>query len=188
MKVVKIIVASVMWIAVLGLGYWLYRIIQDPVEYQQAFKENKAATITRINDIKNAQSYYLDVHGEYAKNFDQLIGGIQNDSIQVVKTIGDQDDTTVVTTFDTIRFAVIDTFMMKSGTDVNNLRYVPGSEGATFTMDAKILKEQRVEVPVFEVIAERAKYLKGLNQEFVDLEEDLIYGSLNQAKESGNWE
>jgi hypothetical protein len=188
MKAVKLGVATVLWLAVIGMGFWLYRIIQDPVEFEMEYKKRHADTVNRLNDIRQAQSFYLINHGQYANTFDDLIKAINLDSLMIVKTIGDPDDTTIVTTFDTLMIAFKDTLQFKGTKNLENLKVIPHSEGELFDLEANVITLQRVKVPVYQVVATRDKYLKGLDKELAATKKDLILGSLTQASESGNWE
>jgi hypothetical protein len=188
MKAVKLGAAVILWLAVIGMGFWLYRIIQDPVEFEIEFKRRHADTVARLNDIRRAQSLYLVNHGKYANNWDELINAVKLDSLMIIKTIGDPDDTSVVTTFDTLFIALSDTLNFQGTRNVDNLKVIPHSDGELFDLEADVITLQRVSVPVYQVTAPRSKYLKGLNPELVATKRDLILGSLTQASESGNWE
>lgn len=188
MKLGKVLASVVLWLAVFGMGFWLYRIIQGPVEFEKEYKERLSSTVDRLQDIKKAQGFYLLNKNEYANDFDKLINLIKFDSLMIIKTIGDPDDTSVVTTFDTLRIALMDTVKFKGTKDLNDLRFVPYSDGEVFDLEADVITLQRVNVPVYQVIATRDKYLKGLNAEEVSKKKDLILGSLTQASEQGNWE
>ena len=188
MKIGKVIVAVALWIVVVGLGFWLYKIIQDPVQFEKDYQVRHSSTIERMDDIRLAQSYFLKSQGKYAGNFDELIASMKNDLISEVVVKGNPDDTTIVTTYDTLKYYIKDKIEFKRTPNIDDLRKIPFSEGAEFEMQADILTLQRVEVPVYEVIAPKAKYLKNLDQEYWSLKNDLIMGSVTQATDKGNWE
>jgi hypothetical protein len=188
MKSGKVLASIVLWLAVFGMGFWLYRIIQGPVEFEKQYDERLSTTVDRLQDIKKAQGFYLLNNDQYANDFDKLINLIKFDSLMIIKTIGDPDDTSVVTTFDTLRIALIDTVKFKGTKNIEDLKYVPFSDNELFELESDIITLQRVKVPVYQVVATRAKYLKGLDAEEVSKKKDLILGSLTQASEQGNWE
>ncbi|MGB1248787.1 MAG: hypothetical protein ACPG4Z_07860 [Chitinophagales bacterium] len=188
MKGAKIAVALVLWIGVAGLAFWLYKIIQEPVVYQAGFDVQETATVDRMKDIREAQNYYIEVHGTYSNNWDSLINTIKYDEIMEIKTIGNPDDTLEVTTYDTI-MRPINELVAFNGTDnVDSLKYIPYSKGEIFKLEANVIKVQRVNIPVYQVIAYKENYLMDLNPDFVRLEKDLIMGSLTEASDAGNWE
>lgn len=188
MKNVKLILSVVLWVAVLGMGYWLYRVIQEPIEFNAEYNKRHTATINRLNDVRNAQGFYLDVHGNYANQWDDLINSIKLDSLMVIKTFGDPDDTTIVTTFDTSFIMLRDTLKLTGTKIIDSLKVIPFSGGELFDLESDILTQQRVKIPVYEVIALKSKYLKNLNKDLVATKKDLVLGSLSQPSESGSWE
>ncbi|MFO8087580.1 MAG: hypothetical protein R6T91_07225, partial [Bacteroidales bacterium] len=60
----------------------------------------------------------------------------------------------------------------------------------TFKMNAGMLKRSNIELPVFEVVAPKEAYLKGMNKELIarDDSKDLQVGSMKEASTDGNWE
>ncbi|MCB9257359.1 MAG: hypothetical protein H6579_09530 [Chitinophagales bacterium] len=188
MKIGKLVVVFALWLAVAGLGYWLYKIIQDPVQFEKDYSLRFEATTNRMEDIRLAQSYYFKATGKYAGDLDALIASIKNDLITEVVVNGNADDTAVVTTYDTLRYYAIDKIVFSGTNNLDSLKYIPYSGGETFDLQADQLKLQRVEVPVYEVVATKAKYLKNLNEEYLDLKDDLVLGSVTMATEKASWE
>lgn len=187
MKTGKIIVAAVLWLVVAGLGFWLYKIIQDPVQFEADYNKRFKKTTQRMEDVRIAQGYYLKAKGEYAGSFDDLIASIKNDLITEVIVNGNADDTSVITTYDTVRYYIKDDIELTVTSNFDSLRRIPFTD-EEFDLQADILKLQRVEVPVYELQAPKAKYLKGLKKEYWELKDDLIMGSVIEATDKGNWE
>ena len=183
----KIIVAAALWLVVAGLGFWLYKIIQDPVQFEADYNKRFKKTTERMEDVRIAQGYYLKANGEYAGSFDDLIKSIKNDLITEVIIKGNPDDTTIVTTYDTVKYYIKDDIELLATANLDSIRRIPFT-GEEFDLQAAILKLQRVEVPVYELIAPKQKYLKGLKQEYWGLKEDLVMGSVYEATDKGNWE
>lgn len=194
MKPINIVLSVVLWIIVIGLGYKLYTVIQDPVAFKEAKDIRSDATKNRLKDIKVAQDYYKQTHKTFANNFDDLINTIKNEELTIIKTIGDPDDTTVVTTYDTILIPILDEILERGkfrGTkDVNQLRFIPMSDNAEFSLATDTLVQQRVKLSVFEAKATKQQYLKGLDEERIlnPAIEDLSIGSLESASGKGSWE
>lgn len=193
MKIAKIGVGLVLWLVVAGLGYYLYTIIQEPVLFKQSYEKKHAATTNRMYDIKSAQAYYLKANGKYAKNLDDLIHSIKNDIITEVVINGNPDDTTQVATYDTLRYTIHEDIskkeLFKATRNIDSLKYIPFSGGSeVFDYQSDVIKQQRVDVPVYEVSAPKAKYLKGLKQEYVADKDDLVLGSVSEPTERANWE
>jgi hypothetical protein len=188
MKLGKVIVAAALWIVVAGLGFWLYKIIQDPVQFEKDYQVRHDAAIERMEDIRTAQSYFLKSKGKYAGNFDELITSMKNDLITELVVKGNPDDTSIVTTYDTLKYYIKDKIVFNRTPNLDDLRKIPFSEGGEFEMQADVLTLQRVNVPVYEVIAPKVSYLKNLDKEYWSLKQDLVMGSVTQATDKGNWE
>lgn len=188
MKNLKLLISVVLWLGVIGMGYWLYRVIQEPIEFKAEYEKRRTATINRLIDIREAQGFYLDVNGNYANQWDDLINSIKLDSLMVIKTFGDPDDTTIVTTFDTSFIMLRDTINFVGTRNLDSLKVIPFSGGQLFELESDILTQQRVKIPVYQVQAFKSQYLKGLNKDLVTTKRDLVLGSLSRPSESGSWE
>jgi hypothetical protein len=194
MKSVKIGLTVLLWLVVLGLVYKLYTVVNDPVQFKAALEVRSTATQNRLLDIKVAQEYYREKNNTYATNFDDLINTIKNDKLTIIKTMGDEDDTTVVVTYDTILVPIIDEIISKErfrGTeDVNQLRYIPLTESKSFSLAMDTITLQRVKLAVFQAKAAKDDYLDGLDKSFIKNPaiEDLSIGSLTSASGKGSWE
>lgn len=187
MKLGKVAITGVLWIIVAGLGFWLYKIIQDPVQFEEDYDARFKMTTERMEDVRIAQGFYFKSKGEYAGNFDDLIASIKNDLITEIVINGNADDTSIVTTYDTLKYYINDKIELSTTSNADSLRKIPLT-GEDFEMQAGILKLQRVKVPVYEVRAPKVKYLKNLKSEYWSLKDDLVMGSVVEATDKGNWE
>lgn len=188
MKAVKFISAFVLWVVVFGLGYWLYSIINKPVQFEKDYNNRRTATIDRLEDIREAQSLYLKATGFYAGDFDELVNTIKNQEFTEVKIIGNEDDTSVVTTYDTIRYYIKDRLDLVGTSTLDSLKYIPYSGGQIFALETDTIKQQRVELSVYQVIATKEQFLNGMESDRAKDRDDLVLGSLMQATDQGNWE
>lgn len=194
MKSVKLALTVVLWVFVLGMGYWLYKTIEEPVTFEKNLNIRADATKNRLLDIKVAQEYYKQINNTYASNFDDLISTIKDEKLEIIKTNGDPDDTTIVVTYDTVYIPIMEEINEKEkfrGTqDVNQLRYIPMTENLSFELAMDTIRLQRVELVVFEAKATKAKYLSGLDEKRIanPIIEDLSIGSLESASGKGSWE
>ena len=165
MKSVNIILSVALWVIVVGMAFWLYKVIQDPVAFEEAKEIRIEATKNRLKDIKVAQEYYKQTNQTFANNFDDLISTIKTEELKIIKTNGDPDDTTIVTTYDTIYIPILDEIKEKrkfKGTeDIEQLRYIPLTENLEFSLAMDTLTQQRVKLSVFEAKATKQKYLSG---------------------------
>lgn len=187
----KLIINTVLALVIVGMAYFLFRIIQDPIVFDRAKTKRFEATKERLREVKKAQMAYRDLTGGFAKSWDALIGAIKNDSIMKVKIIGNPDlaaeDSTVVVIRDTTYVPML-TEYFSADYPVDSLQYVPYTNGKKFKIDAGKITISRVEVPVFEVKIEEKVLLEGLNPDYINPYYELGVGSMTEANYNGNWE
>lgn len=194
MKSVNVVITVALWAVVIGLGYYLYKQVEEPVTFETNLVERADATKDRLLDIKVAQEYYKQQHRTYASNFDDLINTVKNEKLRIIKTTGDPDDSTSVVTYDTIYVPILNDIMEKKkfrGTkSVDELRYIPMTDNLVFEMAMDTIQQQRVELSVFEAKATKDKYLSGLDADRIanPAIQDLSIGSLESASGKGSWE
>lgn len=192
----------VLLIVIIGLAYGVYESIMGPVRFNNEMKRRRVVVIERLKDIRIAQNAYRKVHKVYASDFDSLIHFLKNGQLILTKMnstlpdslseIGDVEairlgyltvDTTYVNAYESL-------FKGRENFNVDKLSYIPNSEGEKFKMDSGEIEKGKVQVPVFEVIAEKHTFLKGLDIGYVNNEnvKDLKMGSMEEPSIDGNWE
>ena len=88
----KLVLNLVLLVIVVAMSFYLYKIIQDPIAFDNARKKRREAAIERLRLVKEAQFAYKDKTGGFAKTWDDLLNTIKYDSIAVVSIIGNPDD------------------------------------------------------------------------------------------------
>ena len=204
-----------MLVAIVGSAYWLYTIINTPMEFERERKVREAKVIDRLKDIRTAQRAYRSKYFRYTPSFDSLAKFILTDSLVFEHAVGSEDDSTAVAAGQVqkvqFKMAVKDTVFPK-GFDPEKLQYIPysdlvnanlgnGEKLEKFRMDtASIETESKVVVPVFETFAPYTTFLGDLNkQELINFrdvkvntmrrDDGLKVGSLTAStNEAGNWE
>ncbi len=191
---VKLIANIALSVVVVGLAFWLYYIIREPIVFEKEKKVRYEKTIQRLKDIRTAQLAYKDLKGQFARNFDQLVRTIKFDSIPVVKAIGEVPDSLTeaeaVLRGLVIRDTVFEPLLQKTfpaGMNVDSLPYIPFSN-EKFSINAGDIKKNNVKIQVFEVSAPERIVLNGLNEKFIDLKHELRVGSMIEPTYTGNWE
>lgn len=201
----KKVLQLVLLVAIIGVGYWLYDIINSPVEFQNEVKVRSTAVVERIKDIRTAQRAYKRVHGKYTGSFDTLINFIKNDSMEFLIAMGSEDDSVAVAQGKVkthkVMIAVKDTIFGKRVFNYDELAIIPFSDNQRFKMAASELKtESSIVIPVFCASAEYKTFLSSLgnNQELINLYDysnaankfpGIKVGSLEKANnDAGNWE
>lgn len=169
------------------------------IEFEKLAKARREAVIERLKDIRTAQIAYKHTNGEYAKDFDKLINWVKNGKIQVIKKIGDEEDSLAVARGevirDTIYIPAIDTvfsatYIGNRKFNVDELPIIPNSGGDRFEMDAGEITRNNVKVKVFEVFAPYTSIYKGLetDKHSIKMDDGLRVGSMTDPSTNGNWE
>ena len=208
-KVLQICLA----IVIIALAYVVYRQIATPVEFDNERKTKEAAVIERIKDIRTAERAFKSKYQRFTGSFDTLINFILNDSLIMERRLVDEDDSAAmaqlklrkIQNVEEFSIPVIDTVFAPrklSVADVQNLRYIPGTENKVeFLLAAGSVETGNVVVPVMECKAPYEMFLDTVKyrQELINLidENKNIYnkypgvkvGDINQPNnEAGNWE
>lgn len=214
----KIILQVILLAAIAGLVWWLYSMFNTPLEFERLRKEREAKVVERLKDIRTAQRAFRNKYQKFTPNFDSLIAFVANDSLVVERAIGSADDSLAVAqglvSVEKYMVAVKDTIQFigdEVKADLNNLRYIPGSnipskfnrsgEWIEFAMDtASIKTESAVVVPVVEVFAQYPTFLGDLDEQELINFRDYQIKTLNRAdglkvgsltattNEAGNWD
>lgn len=182
----KIVIQSVLVIAVIVLGYFLYESIAKPIRFEDEKNRRYAKVIERLKDIRTAQIAFKDVYGRYTGSFDTLVSFLKNDSMPVVRAIGTVPDTLTekqalemnLITRDTIRIPVLDTLFGQKY-PVDSIRFVPFTSSQFNLKAGEIETGSKVVVKVFEAV-DAAPF---------DPKKILQVGSVTEANNNaGNWE
>ena len=178
-------------------AYLNYDSVQNKLEFIAEQEKREDKVVQRLMDIRKAQVSFKKLYGEYAGSFDALITHVKNDSMPVVKAIGFVPDSLTeakavelgIVTRDTLLISVRDT-LFPTDYFVDSLRYVPFSDGQEFELQAGEIEKNKLLVKVFQAFASNDKILNGMNlsEEFVDLDDGLMVGSMTDPHTRGNWE
>jgi len=209
----RTIIQILLAVVALGLVYFIYKGIQNPIEFEKAKDERYQATIERLKDIRKAQLAYREVYGRFTGSWDTLINFVKYDSLRNVRKIGELTDSMIEAGLterramregliirDTVRESVLETLFGPSF-NPESLKYIPLPDTtAEFLLGANVITTgSGIKVPVFEAKAHNNIILRNLDRQFViNLNEQrrlnekypgLKVGSLTEAvNNAGNWE
>lgn len=201
-KAIRISLFAILILSALGLSYLDYKSIKDPIDFGKEKERRYALVVQRLKDIRAAQLAHKSVKGKYAPDFDALLNFVKNDSLPVIKAIGTVPDTLTEeqalkmglvqrdTSLVSARDSIFSPFYLneRAGSfQIDSLPYIPFGSGAKFKMQAGQIERNRVNVQVFEVIADKKDALNGLDPVLVRSEVDLKVGSMTDPNTSGNW-
>lgn len=188
------VLSLVFFVAALGLGYFLWKGVDDVVEQEKRVALLEAATIEKLEMLRDAQLAYQASNGKYSSTWDSLRTFIETGTIWIVQRtettkLLDYGAEEIKVSFDTIgSIAVIDSlFSPKKFPDLKMdlLPVVPGTGGKQFEFFAdKIEKTGGYKVSVFEIRdpAPINPVRKANNNE-----KALRVGSRTDASTEGNW-
>ena len=187
------------------LAYFVYNSINSEVEFQQVAKVRVAENVQKLKDLRQVQIAYKKVNNTYSNNFESLIDFLENDSIAIVKAIGETPDS--LTDAQALELAIIsrDTAYVlaketvfdeaylssrneKFPLDLSALTNVPHSD-QNYSVDAGMVEKGKVVVQVFEISTTYGAVFTGLdakNKSF-ELGNLLKVGSMDEASLNGNW-
>lgn len=196
----------ILWPVIIILAWFVYRSPISLKEFQEESNFRKSAVVQSLKDIRTAQVAYKDKYRVYADNFNSLLDFVNNDSIALIKAIGETPDSLSeeqaleagIISRDTVFISAgesifgaeyLDTRDNRFAFDLNTLTEVPFSEGEQFSIEAGSIEKGKVIVQVFEVSTNYATFLKGIdaNNKGIDLEDIIRVGSMSEASINGNW-
>ncbi|MEN8203323.1 MAG: hypothetical protein ABFS28_12065 [Bacteroidota bacterium] len=199
---------------IIVLGYLIVESIMEPIRFNQDVEQREKATIARLIDIRDAQKAYKDIYKRYTGSFDTLIAFVDTGSFDVVKAIGEIPEEWLeemgfekarekalkegVISRESTKVPVQDS-LFGAGYAIDSLRYVPYTEGVSFTMESgEILTSSNLVVQVVEVSVLYDYLLEGMDQQLIVNYKDermkivgfegVLFGSLEEGTLTGNWE
>ena len=197
----------ILWPVIIILAFLVYKSPISLKEFQEETHYRKAAVIQDLKDIRTAQIAYKDRYKTYADNFESLVSFIKNDSVLLIKAIGETPDSLTeeqalkagIISRDTIYSPVMESVFGENylvtrdnrfSFDINELSKVPFTNGqSSYEIDAGRVEKGKVVVQVFEVSTQYKTFLNDLNADNkgINLEDFIRVGSMSEASINGNW-
>ena len=187
------------------LAYFVYNSINSEVEFQQVAKVRVAENVQKLKDLRQVQIAYKKVNNNYSNNFESLINFLENDSMAIVKAIGETPDSLTDaqalelgiisrdTAYVLAKETVFDEAYLSSRNekfplDLSALTTVPHSD-QNYSVDAGMVEKGKVVVQVFEISTTFGAVFTGLDAEnkSFELGNLLKVGSMDEASLNGNW-
>ena len=223
----KILTFLVLPAVIVLLGVLIWNSIQEPVVFKNEREAREKVAIQRLKDIRTLQTTYKSNFGKYAVAMDTLIDFYNNGKITIKKQIGSMDDSVAVANTQALKkknkkitneellkyyeggmnlvltidvdIQVKDTLLKRPDFKINDLKYIPFTDGKEVIMNATTKMVSGVEVPLFEACMPFSDLLNGLNHQLiVNLNAErndtgrypgLKVGSIDAPNNNaGNWE
>ncbi|SHO62657.1 hypothetical protein [Algoriphagus zhangzhouensis] len=187
------VLSIVFFVVAIGLGYLLWKGVDDVVETEKRIALVEGAIIEKLQMLRDAQLAYQASNGEYAGNWNDLKNFIQNGEIWLVQRTETtklleygKEETTVE--FDTLgSVPVMDSlFNARKYPDFNleTMAVVPASGGKQFEFFADKIERNSYEINVFEI---RDPAPMNPERKLNNNEKALRVGSRTDASTEGNW-
>lgn len=188
------VLSLVFFVSAIGLAFFLWKGVDDVVEQEKRVALLEAATIEKLEMLRDAQLAYQASNGKYASTWDSLRTFIETGTIWIVQRtettkLLDYGAEEIKVSFDTLgSVAVKDSlFSAQKFPDLKMdlLPVVPGSGGKQFEFFAdKIEKTGGYKVSVFEIRdPSPINPIRKANNN----EKALRVGSRTDASTEGNW-
>lgn len=224
----KLLTFCILPIVIVVLAYLIYSSIMQPVRFEKEADLRKQVAVERLKDIRTIQSVYKSANGVYAPSMDTLIAFYNEGKIKVVMQIGSMDDSLAVAHTEAVKKAnkkitneqlyemylkgdknlivqiaqempVKDTLFNRPNFNIEDLRYIPFSDGELVEMNTIVKQVSGVDVPLFEAKMPFTSLLKGMDHQLiVNLVAERVdtnrypgwmVGSIdNPNNNAGNWE
>ena len=187
------------------LACFVYNSIDSEVEFNKEAKVRISENVQKLKDLRQVQTKYKQAKGTFADNFESLTYFLENDSISIVKAIGETPDSLTDvealelgiisrdTAYVLAKETVFDAAYLESRKEefpleLNNLTTVPHSN-EVYNIDAGRVEKGKVIVQVFEISTNYAAVFSGLDAENKSYELDALLkvGSMSEASLNGNW-
>ncbi len=195
----------ILWPVIIILAWLVYRSPISLKEFQEETNYRKSAVVQDLKDIRTAQIAFKDKYRVYAGDFNSLLSFVKNDSLAVVKAIGETPDsltesqalsagiisrdTVFVPAYQTIfNQDYLDTRDSRFPFDLDKLPIVPFSD-EMFNIESGNIEKGKVVVQVFEVSTTYTTFLNGLDatNKGIDLNNIIRVGSMSEVSINGNW-
>ncbi len=191
----RFVINTILFLVVIALCYFLYQSIYEPIRFKGEKDKREKAVIQKLRSIREAQNMYLDITGEYARNFDTLRHVLRNGKFMFINIEGDPDDpnskdfnrdTSYKNAIDSVRAI---------GLNLDSLHVIPYGGGRDFSIYADTIEYQSTLVNVIEVAAPYKSFMGPFASpsyskydNLYDPEKLLKFGDRNAPNTSGNWE
>ena len=151
----------ILWPVIIILAWFVYRSPISLTEFQEESNYRKSAVVQSLKDIRTAQVAYKDKYRVYADNFNSLLDFVNNESIALIKAIGETPDSLSeeqaleagIISRDTVFMSASESIFSaeylntrdeRFAFDLNTLPEVPFSEGEQFSIEAGNIEKGKV--------------------------------------------
>ena len=206
------VVMLVLWALIIVLGYLTFMSVYNPILFNQEKEKRYAKVIKNLEDIRDAQLAHKAVTGKFANDWDKLVQFIdtaqftltqrRDSSIideELTKRYGGVETTKDIVIIDTLGYKSVKDSLFKNSNRYKTMMNVPvGEEGAKFKLEAGTIRQNDMQLPVFEASVKKSVILHDQPKDLVLQENQVVsvdgvngdaikVGSMSEVKTIGNW-
>ncbi len=202
-------------VAVVVMAYITYQSVNKPVQFDKIQKQREKVLQKRIKEIAGYEQAFESVYNRYA-TAEELQAFLANGKLYYVKAEGEYTDqmrekgiserqaaAQGLIRRDTTWVDVKDSLFKGDANAIASLLDIPESDGKKIIIDTAYIEQvvglDTIHVPVFQVSAKFEDYLGDLDKTRIQDKVNeamkkakgfpgLIFGSLTEVKNTGNWE
>lgn len=207
----KPILNILLWVLIAFLGYQTYMSIYEPIQFNKIKNKRYLQVIESLKDIRDSQLAHKQVTGKFARDFESLIKFVDTAEFTITQrrdsSVIDEEMTKRygVDTFkdiviiDTLGYVSVKDSLFKNSDSYKNMMNVPvGEPGAKFKMEAGVIEQSKLFIPVFEASVKKNVILFDQNKDLLVQENQVVsvdgvngdalkVGSLEEVNTTGNW-
>lgn len=198
---VSLVLKLVLLVAIIFLGYKLYSIIQEPIQFEKIKEKRYEAIKQRLEEIRDVQKTYRAEYNAFAEDFNALIAFVDTGKQSIIERKDStfmyydkvfqqerEKDTTIIRV---LGYKSVKESLFGNEFDANKLQYIPYTENKfKIEMEAGKITVGDVVVPVFEARAPNVDVfadVKDKYESYIDMDYGLKVGSMTEPTLSGNW-
>ena len=207
------VISIILWVAILGLGYSLYKSINGPVEFNKVKEARYAKVIENLKDIRSAELAFQEITGNFSGDFDSLVRFIDTAQYAIIerrdtsfadveknKAYGVEGYYKEAIIIDTLGFSSVKDSLFGTTDRYKTMMNIPidVADGAKFELKAGKYEKNGDFFSVFEAKVAKSVILSDQDKDLLYQEEQLIsvdgingpsvkVGNLEDIDTSGNW-
>ncbi len=190
-------VINLLVVALIGfLAFLLYSGINEPIKFRAELAKREDVVKSRLTNIRKLQEIHREIRGVYAKNFDDLLYVINNDSIPTVKLEADPSDPSNADKYiKKVSYSLARNAEALKEIDLTQLRFVPfTNRSKEFDMQADTISYQQIVVPAMECMTRYEVFMGEFADpafrkyaSTYDPKKKIGFGSMTSPNLEGNW-
>ena len=207
------VISIILWVAILGLGYSLYKSINGPVEFNKVKEARYAKVIENLKDIRSAELAFQEITGNFSGDFDSLVRFIDTAQYAIIerrdtsfadveknKAYGVEGYYKEAIIIDTLGFSSVKDSLFGTTDRYKTMMNIPidVADGAKFELKAGKYEKNGDFFSVFEAKVAKSVILSDQDKDLLYQEAQLIsvdgingpsvkVGNLEDIDTSGNW-